>query len=161
MGLIIQRSKFFVAMVALVIFAAAFLLVPFSKASASINYGEEVASVAQLYNGAKFKMGGMTLKGFDASGFTKYVYKDAATKMTIPRTSAEQYKTGKSVKGKDLQQGDLIFYATGDTKGKVSFVAIYIGNGKFIGATSKGVKIVKMSDKYWKERYIGAKRVIK
>ena len=46
-------------------------------------------------------------------------------------------------------------------KGIVSFVGIYNGNGKFTGATSKGVKVVKMSDKYWKERYIGAKRVIK
>ena len=31
----------------------------------------------------------------------------------------------------------------------------------FTGVTTKGVKIVKMSDKYWKDRYIGAKRIIK
>lgn len=161
MGISIKRSNFLAVIVAVFTFAAAFLLVPFSKASASINYGEEVSAVAQLYDGAKFKMGGTTPKGFDASGFTKYVYKDAATKLNIPRTSADQYKIGKSVKLKALQQGDLVFYATGENKGKVSFVAIYIGNGKFIGATSKGVKVVKMSDKYWKDRFIGAKRVIK
>ena len=80
--------------------------------------------------------------------------------MTIPRTSASQYKIGKAVKQNELKQGDLVFYATGQ-KGKVSFVGIYNGNGKFTGVTSKGVKVVKMSDKYWKERYIGAKRVIK
>ncbi|MGV3465083.1 MAG: C40 family peptidase [Heyndrickxia sp.] len=161
MGVTLKKKSFLSVIVAIFTFTAAFLLVPFSKASATINYGEEVAAVAQLYNGAKFKMGGNTPNGFDASGFTKYVYKDAATKMTIPRTSADQYKVGKSVELKSLQQGDLVFYATGEKKGKVSFVAIYIGNGNFIGATSKGVKIVKMSDKYWKERYVGAKRIIK
>ncbi|MER2000485.1 MAG: C40 family peptidase [Lysinibacillus sp.] len=131
-----------------------------ASTSASINYGEEVSEVAKRYVGAPYKWGGTTPKGFDASGFTQYIYKKAATKMTIPRTSALQYKIGKTVKQKDLKQGDLVFYATGQ-KGKVSFVGIYSGNGRFIAATSKGVKVAKMSDKYWKQRYIGAKRVIK
>ena len=131
-----------------------------SNASASINYGEEVSEVAKRHVGAPYKWGGTTPKGFDASGFTQYIYKKAATKMTIPRTSASQYKIGKAVKQNQLKQGDLVFYATGQ-KGKVSFVGIYYGKGKFIGATSKGVKVVNMSEKYWKQRYIGAKRVIK
>ena len=131
-----------------------------SNASASNNYGEEVSEEAKRYVGDPYKWGGTTPKGFDASGFTQYVYKTAATKMTIPRTSASQYKIGKAVKQNELKQGDLVFYATGQ-KGKVSFVGIYNGNGKFTGVTSKGVKEVTMSDKYWKERYIGAKRVIK
>ncbi|WP_050183591.1 C40 family peptidase [Domibacillus robiginosus] len=131
-----------------------------SSASATVNYGQEVASVANKYVGSPYKYGGTTPKGFDASGFTQFVYKNAATKMTIPRTSADQYKKGKSISRSQLQPGDLVFYATG-TKGKVSFVAIYNKNGTFIGATSKGVKVVKMSDTYWKDRYIGAKRLIK
>ena len=137
-----------------------FLCEPATKASATINYGEEVAAKAELLVGAPYKYGGTSPKGFDAGGFTQYVYKEAATNMKIPRTSANQYKAGKAVKQKDLQFGDLVFYATG-AKGKVSFVAIYTGNGTFVGATSKGVKEVKMNSKYWKDRYIGAKRVIK
>ncbi|MFY3790885.1 C40 family peptidase [Ureibacillus sp. MALMAid1270] len=142
---------------------ALFALLLFSqapKASASINYGEEVSEVAKRYVGNPFKWGGTTPKGFDASGFTQYIYKNAATKMNIPRTSALQYKTGTSVKQSELKQGDLVFYATGE-KGKVSFVGIYNGDGTFTGVTMSGVKIVKMSDKYWKERYVGAKRIIK
>lgn len=131
-----------------------------SNASATINYGEEAAAVAETYVGSPYKYGGTTPKGFDASGFTQYVYKTAATKMTIPRTSAQQHKIGKAVKQSELKLGDLVFYATSSKK-KVSFVGIYNGNGTFVGATSKGVKVVKMSDKYWKERYVGAKRVVK
>ena len=46
-----------------------------SNASASINYGEEVSEVAKRYVGDPYKGGGTTPKGFDASGFTQYVYK--------------------------------------------------------------------------------------
>ncbi|QQZ09728.1 C40 family peptidase [Heyndrickxia vini] len=161
MNLAIRKPRFLVIIAAIFALSTALLFVPFSKASASINYGEEVVSVAKLYEGEKFKMGGTTPKGFDASGYTQYVYKNAATKLKIPRTSADQYKIGKAVKLNQLQNGDLVYYATGTKKGKVSFVAIYIGDGKFIGATSKGVTIVKMSDKYWKDRFVGAKRIIK
>lgn len=152
--------KWVVAAISILALLATLIFGPASNASASINYGEEVSEVAKRYVGTPYKAGGTTPKGFDASGFTQYVYKNAATKMTIPRTSAEQYKKGKAVQQKELKQGDLVFYATGQ-KGKVSFVAIYNGDGTFTGVTTKGVKIVKMSDKYWKERYIGAKRIIK
>lgn len=139
---------------------ATFIFGQATNASATINYGEEVSQVSKRFVGTPFKYGGTTPKGFDASGFTQYVYKNAATKMTIPRTSALQYKTGKAVKQNELKQGDLVFYSTG-TKWQVSFVGIYNGDGTFTGATSKGVKVVKMSEKYWKDRYVGAKRVIK
>lgn len=142
---------------------ALFVAFTFSQASnakASINYGEEVSQVAKRYVNTPYKWGGTTPKGFDASGFTQYVYKKAATKKVIPRTSASQYKEGISVNQNQLKQGDLIFYATGK-KGVVSFVAIYNGDGTFTGVTVDGVKIVKMNEKYWKDRYIGAKRIIK
>ncbi|KAB7704233.1 NlpC/P60 family protein [Bacillus aerolatus] len=153
-------SKWAITVLSILSLAFFFTLGPASKASATINYGEEVAATAETLIGSPYKYGGTSPRGFDASGLTQYVYKDAATNMKIPRTSAAQYKIGKAVKQNELKFGDLVFYATG-AKGKVSFVAIYNGNGTFVGATSKGVKKVKMSDKYWKERYIGAKRVIK
>ncbi|MCI2256130.1 C40 family peptidase [Domibacillus sp. PGB-M46] len=156
----VASPKWVVKVLAIFSMVAAFLFGS-SSAFATINYGEEVSATAERYVGSPFKYGGTTPKGFDASGFTQYAYKTAATKMKIPRTSVEQYKLGKAVSQENLQLGDLVFYATSGKKGKVSFVAIYRGDGKFVGATSKGVKIVKMSDKYWKDRYVGAKRIIK
>ncbi|WP_342540614.1 C40 family peptidase [Heyndrickxia sp. FSL K6-6286] len=156
----LQKKGFLLAITAYFAIAVTFLFTPLFQASASINYGEEVVSFAQMHEGKKFKMGGTSPEGFDASGYTQYVYKTAATHLPIPRTSNDQYKAGKSIKANKLQLGDVVFYATGHKKGKVTFSAIYIGEGKFIGATSKGVKTVNMSDKYWKERYVGAKRYI-
>ncbi|WP_144561889.1 NlpC/P60 family protein [Neobacillus bataviensis] len=43
----------------------------------------------------------------------------------------------------------------------ISFVGIYLGDNKFIAATSKGVSIQSLTLKYWIDRYIGAKRVLK
>ena len=160
MNIALPLQKWVVTVVSILALLATLIFGHAANASASINYGEEVSAVAERYVKTSYKWGGTTPKGFDASGFTQYVYKKAATKMSIPRTSASQYKVGKAVKQSALKQGDLVFYATGK-KGTVSFVGIYNGNGTFIGATSKGVTIVKMSDKYWKDRYIGAKRVIK
>jgi len=160
MSIKLVSPKWLAALLSLLVLLTAFVFVP-AKASATINYGEEVLQVALRYVGTPYKTGGTTPKGFDASGFTQYVYKEAATKMSIPRTSALQYKTGKAVTQKDLKQGDLVFYATGAKKGVVSYVAIYNGDGTFTGTTSKGVKVVKMSDSYWKSKYVGAKRLIK
>lgn len=159
MSLTVRLPKFVMMVVSALTIVALFLFTQAPNASATINYGEEVSAVAKNYVDSPYKWGGTSPKGFDASGFTQYVYKNAATKMNIPRTSALQYKTGASVKQSELQSGDLVFYATGE-KGKVSFVGIYNGDGTFTGVTMSGVKVVKMSDKYWKERYIGAKRII-
>ncbi|MFB8426956.1 C40 family peptidase [Priestia megaterium] len=154
-------SKWVVSLLSILALAATFIFGPALNASATINYGEEVSAVSKRYVGSPYKYGGTTLKGFDASGFTQYVYKTAATKMAIPRTSALQYKSGTAVKSNQLKQGDLVFYATSGKKGVASYVAIYNGDGTFTGTTSKGVKIVKMSDKFWKDKYVGAKRLIK
>ncbi|WP_256218404.1 C40 family peptidase [Bacillus sp. MUM 116] len=128
------------------------------NAEAAQTKGQKVVSYAQKYVGSPFKYGGTNPKQFDASGYTQYVYRNAVN-IKIPRTSADQYKVGKSVKLNELQPGDLVFYKTNGKS--VSFVAIYIGGQKFIGATSDGVKIQSMNLSYWKEKYVGAKRVIK
>lgn len=153
----IKRSSFLVA-----IFTALALLFSSlfgASADAAVQTkGEKASAYAQTLKGKRFKYGGTTPKGFDASGYTQYVY-SKSLKVKLPRTSAQQYKMGKSVKVKDLKAGDLVFYKT---NGKtVSFVGIYIGKKQFIGATSKGVRVQSMDLKYWKTKYVGAKRVVK
>jgi murein DD-endopeptidase len=139
--------------------AGMFLLSPITKAYASVSWGQEITEVAKRYIGVKYQAGGVSPKGFDASGFTQYVFNHSAAKMTLPRTAKDQYKTGSAVKKSALQQGDLVFF---NTNGKgVSFVGIYEGNDTFLAVTSKGVKYQSLNTKYWKDRYVGAKRVLK
>lgn len=60
----------------------------------------------------------------------------------------------------DLQPGDLIFFAN---RGRVDHAGIYIGDGEFIHSASKrsgGVRVDKLSSRYWNSRYLMAKRVL-
>ena len=128
-----------------------------NTAEASSVSSTKIVSSAKNLVGIKYRFGGTTKAGFDCSGYIGYVYKQNGIK--LPRTSAGMYSTGKSVKKANLQTGDLVFF---NTSGKgVSHVGMYIGNGKFIHAsTSKGVRVDKLNDPYyWGKKYVGAKRV--
>ena len=127
---------------------------------------KEKKRASLLYNIAKTKLGRRYVWGavgpsvFDCSGFTSYVYKK--TGLNIPRTSRNQSKYGKSIKRKELKQGDLIFFDTArPSKGFVNHVGIYIGNNKFIHASSakKKVVITSLSKPFYSKRYKGARRV--
>lgn len=107
--------------------------------------------------GTPYSSGGTTTKGFDCSGFTTYVFDKMGIELT--RTSASQSKSGKKVAKSDLIAGDLVFF---NTNGRgVSHVGIYVGDGKFAhSSSSKGVTISKLSDSYYEDRYVNARRIM-
>jgi cell wall-associated NlpC family hydrolase len=156
LNLTLKKSTFIPVLFAAIMFLFASLFSPLAYAAQT--KGQQVVTYAEKYKGSPFKYGGTSPKGFDASGYTQYVFKNAVN-VKIPRVSADQFKTGKDVKVSQLQQGDLVFYKTNGKS--VSFVGIYIGNQQFIGATSNGVKIQSMNQSYWKSKYMGAKRILK
>ena len=70
--------------------------------------------------------------------------------LDLPRHSRTQYDAGDTIDRGDLQKGDLVFFAT-DGHGKVSHVGIYIGEGQFIHAPSRGkkIRIDSLSNEYF------------
>lgn len=112
-------------------------------------------TVKELY-GTPYKASGTTKKGFDCSGFTRYVFK--ALGVELPHSSGAQYELGTKVAKADLQPGDLVFFNTNGRS--VSHVGIYIGDNTFVHSeSSRGVINTKLDEAYWKKRYVGAKRV--
>ncbi|KAL1110065.1 hypothetical protein AAG570_014045 [Ranatra chinensis] len=95
----------------------------------------EIVKSAKGYIGVPYKWGGNTQAGIDCSGLTQAVYN--LNGLNIPRNSRAQYAKGKSIAKSNLRHGDLVFFATSGGK-NVSHVGIYIGNGEFIHAPSKG-----------------------
>jgi cell wall-associated NlpC family hydrolase len=107
--------------------------------------------------GVDYKWGGVTLQGFDCSGFTLYVFKQLGVELA--RVSRDQAKLGTAVPKDELRRGDLIFFNTFGSG--VSHVGIYIGNNQFIhSAYKEGVTIDNLSESYYKKRYITARRVL-
>ena len=110
---------------------------------------------ALKFLGTPYVFGGTTSSGFDCSGFVQHVF--AMLGVTVPRTADAQYYAGRRVKG-GMKAGDLVFFQTYEPG--PSHVGIYLGHGKFVHASSHGVMVSSLSDSYWSERYLGAKRVI-
>lgn len=120
---------------------------------------QEVLASAMSLKGIKYKYGGSSpATGFDCSGFVNYVYNKAAN-LNLPRTAKGISRYGESVNKDDLSPGDLVFFNT--ARRAFSHVGIYIGDGNFIHAPSRGgsVRIESMQTSYWETRFNGAKRL--
>lgn len=119
-----------------------------------------IVDFAMEYSGVPYLYGGSTPKGFDCSGFTKYVMEHFG--VSLPRSSADQFEVGISVSLSELQTGDLVFYTASTTSSRISHVGLYIGNGQFIHATQPGdtVKVSNLSDSWRVDKYAGARRVL-
>ncbi|RFU61632.1 C40 family peptidase [Peribacillus glennii] len=157
----LKSPKFLLSIALIWSLVFSFIVSPIqAKAVQKVTAQQGIVKIAKQNVGKPYKYGGTTPKGFDASGFVQYVYNTSSVKTKLPRTVMEQYKKGTSVKQKNLMAGDLVFFKTSGTK--VSFVGIYIGENKFIAATqSKGVSTVSLATIYWKDHYVGAKRILK
>jgi len=116
-----------------------------------------LVQTAREFIGVPYLWGGTSPEtGFDCSGLAMTVYQ--LNGLDLPRHSATQYDAGNPIDKKNLQKGDLVFFATnGD--GKVSHVGIYIGNGRFIHAPSRGknIRIESMSCNFFARRFVGAR----
>lgn len=115
---------------------------------------QSVIKAARSLVGTPYVYGGDGPGGFDCSGFIQYVYE--SHDIVIPRTVNEIWNFSSPVDSPSI--GDIVFFST--THSGPSHAGIYIGNGQFIHAgSSSGVVITELSNPYWEERYLGAKRI--
>lgn len=112
--------------------------------------GDDIVSTAKLFLGFPYLWGGTSVKGMDCSGFTKTAY--FMNGIVLPRDASQQVHTGILVDTKsgfgNLKPGDLLFFgsaATDSTKERITHVAIYIGDLKFIH--SSGMVKINSFDK--------------
>lgn len=92
--------------------------------------------------------------GTDCSGMVLKVY-EKVTGEKLPRNSAKQAEYCIPLDSKDIQTGDLVFFATGKDPKKISHVGIVLDDVKFIHASSsKGVVISSLENNYFKRTFI-------
>jgi len=115
-----------------------------------------IVSFARQFLGVPYVWAGSSPSGFDCSGFTRYVFGQHG--ISLPHMADEQFKTGISVS--KPQMGDLVFFTTYEPG--PSHVGIYIGDNQFIHASSGAgdVTVTSLSAPYYRDRYLGSRRVI-
>ena len=111
----------------------------FVAEQSNLSTREQLVNYALQFVGGRYKYGGSDPHtGVDCSGFTKYVMQHGAG-VSLSRSSSSQSKQGTAINASQMQPGDLIFYGSG--KG-INHVAMYIGNGKVVHASTEktGIK---------------------
>jgi cell wall-associated NlpC family hydrolase len=126
------------------------------------------------FYGAPYRAGGSTPDGVDCSGLVQALYNQAGVR--LPRTVAQQYEEGKPVEKGDLRFGDVVFFNRYcQTRGRDFMLAgmlspglgedichsgVYLGSGRFIHASPRGVAISRLDAEVWQKSYSGARRYL-
>jgi len=109
------------------------------------------------WKGVPYRYGAASKRGTDCSGFVGQVYSEVYGKK-LHRSSKDMVKDVRYISKRNLKTGDLIFFKIKSRK--VSHVAIYVADNKFIHATTrKGVMVDDMDNKYYKKYYYKSGRV--
>ena len=116
---------------------------------------------AVAMRGTRYGYGSSSRSSTDCSGLTWQVFKSQG--VSLPRTSGEQSHVGTPVSSGHLKPGDLVFFSSRGHRHSVGHVGIYVGNDKFIHASSGAGKVTfsSLHDPYYQNHYKGARRVVK
>lgn len=101
---------------------------------------DSAVTMARRLLGRRYVFGGTTPNGFDCSGFTKYLMR--AMGYELPRTAAQQAQVGREVPRDPrlLRPGDLLTFGR---RGRITHIGVYVGNGRFVHASSGAGRIVE------------------
>jgi cell wall-associated NlpC family hydrolase len=135
-----------------------FLLVPAARANPA---SDDIPIYAVSLIGSPYRLGGSSPEtGLDCSGFVGHVFRQAAG-VVLPRDSRAISEVAQPLAQAELQPGDLVFFNT--LNRAFSHVGIYLGDDRFVHATSSrtgSVMVSNLNDRYWRERFDGARRVL-
>ena len=123
----------------------------------ALSNDSRLLKIALSKMGAPYRYGAAGDSEFDCSGFVYWVYKKAG--ITLPRTAKEQSQIGVKIPKESLKPGDLVFF---DTSKRVFFrranhSGIYLGDGKFIHASSGkvgSVTISSLKEGFYKDKFL-------
>ncbi len=130
----------------------------YADSAAARDLVEELIDYAYTYLGTPYLYGGTGYGGIDCSGFTMRCF--AYVGYSLSHGARYQYSTAIPVTVAQRAAGDLVFFS-GPGSDQIEHVGIYLGNGRFIHASSsQGVTIDSIYGGYFSEYYYGAARII-
>lgn len=130
------------------------------RSEQAIERGRDVALYAMSLLDQGYRWGGRgPVSGFDCSGLVVHVFREAAG-LDLNGNAAALSRQSRPVQTGALQAGDLLFF---NTLGQPnSHVGVYVGQGKFVHAANErsGVRMDRLSDRYYATRFEGAKTML-
>jgi hypothetical protein len=134
---------------------------PLASQAGVVNIGRGIVEQAKRFLDLPYLWGGVSSYGFDCSGLAHAMHRYFG--ISIPRDASDQAKQGTPVERKQLEAGDLVFFAHEEGKGSIHHVGIYAGDNQMIHSpeTTKSIELVDMrtfklarehcaSRRYWK-----------
>lgn len=115
-------------------------------------------SLAQEQLGSRYVYGSSRPGAFDCSGLTYYLY--GKHDMPISRTASTQMQDGLIVSSDGMQVGDLVFFREPGYPKLSSHVGLYIGDGKMIHASHKGIVVSDFEEDYYMDTFLCARRIV-
>src|ERR1017187_5480192 len=120
----------------------------------------ETLEFSKRFLGLPYTWGGTSSYGYDCSGFSQMLARRRG--VTLPRDAQPQAEWSgvSSVDRQHLEPGDLLYF--GASEKKITHTGIYLGNGKFINATTHltpMVRIDDLKDAYWTKLLVAARRL--
>lgn len=107
--------------------------------------------------GTPYRLGGTSRGGVDCSALVQNVFEETF-RLSLPRTTGEQVNQGRPVARDELAPGDLVFFRP---PGTYRHVGIYVGEGRFLHASSsRGVMISTLDNSYWRRHFWQARRAL-
>lgn len=118
---------------------------------------------AQKFEGTRYKYGGTDKRGMDCSGLVYVSFQEEG--LSLPRTSRAMSLQGKRLYLKEVAEGDLLFFETNKNKKVINHVGLVVdvknNDIYFIhSTTSRGVIVSSLSEAYWNENFVMARRVM-
>jgi len=109
------------------------------------------------WKGVPYRYGGTTKQGIDCSAFVAHTFRHGLG-VELPRTVSAQSQRGQRIDRDELSMGDLLFFRTGRSS---EHVGIYLQRGEFMHASRRrGVMISRLSNRYWRAKFVQARRVL-
>lgn len=118
-----------------------------------------VVEIALEAMGTPYVWGGTSDNGFDCSGLIQYAYRQHG--IELPRVSRNQMREGRAVERSvaALRPGDILGF-NAQQGGRITHVGLYVGDNEFIHSSPRGVELADLTTRYWREHWVGARRVV-
>ena len=122
--------------------------------------GPEMLALAKQFLGAPYTWGGTSSYGYDCSGFSQMLQRRRGVLMPRDAQPQADWSGVTPVDRKDLKPGDLLYFGSSDKK--ITHTGIYLGDNKFISATTHETPMVRIddiTDPYWARILVAQRRV--